>query len=72
MSLSHGRIFDTIVMANLGYFQLKAHPGRWDLRLRPGKSADIFNIAEAAGADSWNGEGSPSIGEGACGWVCCV
>jgi UDP-glucose:glycoprotein glucosyltransferase len=37
-------IVDTIVMANLGYFQLKANPGSWLLRLRQGRSADIFDI----------------------------
>lgn len=36
---------DTIVMANLGYFQLKANPGAWLLRLRQGRSADIYSIA---------------------------
>ncbi|XP_063547254.1 UDP-glucose:glycoprotein glucosyltransferase [Cydia strobilella] len=35
---------DTIVMANLGYFQLKANPGAWTLRLRPGRSDDIYQI----------------------------
>lgn len=35
---------DTIVMANLGYFQLKANPGAWILRLRQGRSADIYDI----------------------------
>lgn len=37
-------IVDTIVMANLGYFQLKANPGAWVLRLRQGKSAEIYDI----------------------------
>ncbi|KAJ8978902.1 hypothetical protein NQ317_008881 [Molorchus minor] len=37
-------IVDTIVMANLGYFQLKANPGAWLLRLRQGRSADIYDI----------------------------
>uniref|UniRef100_A0A7E4VIA0 UDP-glucose:glycoprotein glucosyltransferase n=1 Tax=Panagrellus redivivus TaxID=6233 RepID=A0A7E4VIA0_PANRE len=36
--------FDTIVMANLGYFQLKASPGAWILQLREGKSKDIYEI----------------------------
>ncbi|KAE9555965.1 hypothetical protein FO519_000821 [Halicephalobus sp. NKZ332] len=36
--------YDTIVMANLGYFQLKAHPGAWILQLREGKSKDIYEI----------------------------
>jgi UDP-glucose:glycoprotein glucosyltransferase len=29
-------LYDTIVMANLGYFQLKASPGSWILQLREG------------------------------------
>lgn len=37
-------IVDTIVMANLGYFQLKANPGAWILRLRQGRSSDIYDI----------------------------
>lgn len=37
-------LVDTIVMANLGYFQLKANPGAWILRLRQGRSADIYDI----------------------------
>lgn len=37
-------LFDTIVMANLGYFQLKAGPGAWLLRLREGRSRDIYFI----------------------------
>ena len=44
-------LFDTIVMANLGYFQLKASPGAWNLRLRHGKSADIYVIFHVDGAD---------------------
>ncbi|XP_063224607.1 UDP-glucose:glycoprotein glucosyltransferase isoform X2 [Bacillus rossius redtenbacheri] len=42
---------DTIVMANLGYFQLKANPGAWLLRLRQGRSADIYDIVSHEGAD---------------------
>jgi UDP-glucose:glycoprotein glucosyltransferase len=41
---SYPSMVDTIVMANLGYFQLKANPGVWDLRLRSGRSADIYQI----------------------------
>ncbi|XP_040281240.1 UDP-glucose:glycoprotein glucosyltransferase 2 isoform X1 [Bufo bufo] len=43
---------DTIVMANLGYFQLKANPGAWLLRLRKGRSEDIYRIVSHMGADS--------------------
>ncbi|EYC35437.1 hypothetical protein Y032_1055g3502 [Ancylostoma ceylanicum] len=37
--------FDTIVMANLGYFQLKANPGAWVLQLREGKSKEIYELS---------------------------
>lgn len=43
---------DTIVMANLGYFQLKANPGEWMLRLRQGRSADIYDIHSIDGQDA--------------------
>ncbi|XP_074098561.1 UDP-glucose-glycoprotein glucosyltransferase [Cotesia typhae] len=42
---------DTIVMANLGYFQLKANPGEWLLRLRQGRSAEIYDIHSVTGQD---------------------
>ncbi|KAK7477135.1 hypothetical protein BaRGS_00031621 [Batillaria attramentaria] len=37
-------VVDTIVMANLGYFQLKASPGVWKLQLREGRSRDVYDI----------------------------
>ncbi|OWB76792.1 transferase activity protein [[Candida] boidinii] len=38
---------DTNVMANLGYFQLKANPGLWDLQIREGtKSSEIYSLVE--------------------------
>ncbi|XP_044293779.1 UDP-glucose:glycoprotein glucosyltransferase 2 isoform X3 [Varanus komodoensis] len=43
---------DTIVMANLGYFQLKANPGAWILRLREGRSEEIYEIFKHEGTDS--------------------
>ncbi|XP_067127795.1 UDP-glucose:glycoprotein glucosyltransferase 1 isoform X1 [Centruroides vittatus] len=46
---------DTIVMANLGYFQLKANPGSWLLRLRQGRSSDIYNVVSHEGTDSPSG-----------------
>ncbi|MEJ1280627.1 UDP-glucose glycoprotein glucosyltransferase 1 [Cricetulus griseus] len=45
-------VVDTIVMANLGYFQLKANPGAWILKLREGKSEDIYDIVGHEGTDS--------------------
>lgn len=43
---------DTIVMANLGYFQLKANPGVWTLQLREGKSKEIYDIL-SVGSEGW-------------------
>ncbi|CAH8497276.1 unnamed protein product [Schistosoma guineensis] len=37
--------YDTIVMANLGYFQLKANPGAWHLNIRAGKSQKLYEIS---------------------------
>ncbi|CAK9802630.1 UDP-glucose:glycoprotein glucosyltransferase [Anthophora quadrimaculata] len=44
-------LVDTIVMANLGYFQLKANPGEWVLRLRQGRSAEIYDFTTVSGQD---------------------
>ncbi|CAO1435852.1 unnamed protein product [Diamesa tonsa] len=43
---------DTIVMANLGYFQLKANPGAWTLKMRHGKSAEIYDITNVDGLNT--------------------
>jgi UDP-glucose:glycoprotein glucosyltransferase len=49
---------DTIIMANLGYFQFKANPGYWHISLMPGRSSKIFTI------DSVGGKGySPQPGD---------
>ncbi len=39
-------VTDTLVMRNLGYFQLKANPGLWQLLLAEGASRDLYNIKE--------------------------
>lgn len=38
---------DTIIMANLGYFQFKANPGIYTLGLQKGRSEEIFKIDNA-------------------------
>ena len=43
---------DTLVMANLGYFQFKANPGIWQISLKPGRSSKIFTI-DSAGAKGY-------------------
>lgn len=35
---------DTIIMANVGYFQFKSQPGLWKISLKPGRSQQIFNL----------------------------
>nr|KAF6428721.1 UDP-glucose glycoprotein glucosyltransferase 2 [Rousettus aegyptiacus] len=52
---------DTIVMANLGYFQLKANPGAWLLKLRQGKSEDIYQIVGHEGTDSQPDQGDAVV-----------
>lgn len=54
-------LFDTIVMANLGYFQLKAYPGVWHLNLREGRSDDIYTIATHDNTDSPTRTSQPVI-----------
>ncbi|KAI1724172.1 UDP-glucose:Glycoprotein glucosyltransferase domain-containing protein [Ditylenchus destructor] len=44
--------YDTIVMANL----LKASPGAWELRLREGKSKDIYEIKTCTDAEMQSNE----------------
>ncbi|KAH0517336.1 UDP-glucose:glycoprotein glucosyltransferase 2 [Microtus ochrogaster] len=55
---SNPAVVDTIVMANLGYFQLKANPGAWILKLREGKSEDIYEIVGHEGTDSESDAGN--------------
>ena len=52
---NHPDFTDTIVMANLGYLQLKAAPGAWYLNLRDGRSADIYDIVSQENTDSKEG-----------------
>ncbi|CAG8531718.1 10008_t:CDS:10 [Diversispora eburnea] len=58
---SYPSMVDTIVMANLGYFQLKANPGVWTLSLREGKSTDIFDI-QSVGSEGWLSRNISEIG----------
>lgn len=39
-------LVDTLVMANLGYWQMKVSPGVWYLQLAPGRSADLYVLKE--------------------------
>ncbi|KAI2635587.1 glycosyltransferase family 24 protein [Hypomontagnella submonticulosa] len=44
---------DTIIMANLGYFQFKANPGYYNIHLKEGRSSEIFDII-SVGAKGYN------------------
>ncbi|KAH7018189.1 UDP-glucose:glycoprotein glucosyltransferase [Microdochium trichocladiopsis] len=35
---------DTLIMANIGYFQFKANPGYYNIELKEGRSSEIFEI----------------------------
>eukprot|EP00877_Chromochloris_zofingiensis_P009036 jgi/Chrzof1/4386/Cz14g11070.t1 len=46
---SHPHIVDTLVMSNLGYYQLKGSPGLWQLSVAPGKSRELFELVSSTG-----------------------
>ena len=46
---------DTLIMANLGYFQFKANPGYWNIKLQEGRSRQIFNI-DSAGTKGYSAQ----------------
>ncbi|KAI7751028.1 hypothetical protein M8C21_007077 [Ambrosia artemisiifolia] len=39
-------LVDTLVMANLGYWQMKVSPGVWYLQLAPGRSSDLYVLQD--------------------------
>ncbi|KAH6755044.1 EMS-MUTAGENIZED BRI1 SUPPRESSOR 1 [Perilla frutescens var. hirtella] len=39
-------LVDTLVMANLGYWQMKVLPGVWYLQLAPGRSSELYLMRE--------------------------
>ncbi|KAF9586745.1 hypothetical protein BGW38_002767 [Lunasporangiospora selenospora] len=45
-------VVDTLVMANMGYFQLKGLPGVWEMQLRPGRTSQVYGI-ESIGSEGW-------------------
>jgi UDP-glucose:glycoprotein glucosyltransferase len=54
-------VVDTIVMANLGYLQLKANPGVWALDLKAGRSKEIFEL-QTVGSEGWTSRDVETIG----------
>ncbi|KAK9811403.1 hypothetical protein WJX72_003341 [[Myrmecia] bisecta] len=55
-SASASHMVDTIVMSNLGYFQLKASPGVWSLSLAPGRSQELYTIQSSTGISGGTAE----------------
>ncbi|KAK8617673.1 hypothetical protein V6N13_080581 [Hibiscus sabdariffa] len=50
-------LVDTIVMANLGYWQMKVSPGVWYLQLAPGRSSELYIFSD----DGDNGNREKSL-----------
>lgn len=44
-------LVDTLVMANLGYWQMKVSPGVWYLQLAPGRSSELYVLKEDGDAN---------------------
>ncbi|KAG6332294.1 hypothetical protein ID866_6797 [Astraeus odoratus] len=53
----HSIVDDTQVVANLGYLQFKARPGKFHLEIREGRGRTIFTL-DSVGAEGWD---SPSV-----------
>ncbi|XP_057538898.1 UDP-glucose:glycoprotein glucosyltransferase [Amaranthus tricolor] len=46
---SSPHLVDTLVMENLGYWQMKVSPGIWHLMLAPGRSSELYLLKEEDG-----------------------
>jgi UDP-glucose:glycoprotein glucosyltransferase len=59
----NSRVGDTIIMANLGYFQFKANPGHYNIDLKEGPSQEIFKIDSvgALGYEAQPGDESTDV-----------
>lgn len=53
-------VTDTSVMANLGYFQLKANPGLYKLEIKPGHHRNVYNL-DTAGSLASEGPGADLV-----------
>lgn len=51
---------DTIIMTNVGYFQFKANPGHYKVKLNEGRSSEIFKIKTLGAAFEQPGEDTSS------------
>lgn len=53
-------VADTVVMENLGYFQLQAGPGLWELALAKGRASDVYEIIGNSDSGAGSGGGGTS------------
>lgn len=53
-------VADTVVMENLGYFQLQAGPGLWELALAKGRASEVYEIIGDTGKGGAVGGGGVS------------
>ncbi|KAJ5628844.1 hypothetical protein N7490_011072 [Penicillium lividum] len=53
---------DTLIMANLGYFQFKAQPGLWQINLKPGRSEKLFDL-EGVGSSGYHEQPGEQVHE---------
>ncbi len=53
---------DTLVAANLGYFQFKAKPGVFKLEIREGRGRDVFAM-ESVGNEGWDSPDIEAVGQ---------
>ncbi|XP_031384011.1 UDP-glucose:glycoprotein glucosyltransferase [Punica granatum] len=49
---SKPHLVDTLVMANLGYWQMKVSPGVWYLQLAPGRSSELYTLKDEEDGNS--------------------
>ncbi|CAM9342800.1 unnamed protein product [Scytosiphon promiscuus] len=56
-------VADTVVMENLGYFQLQAAPGVWELALADGRASEVYEII--GDIDGGAGGGGAGVSSGA-------
>lgn len=54
-------ISDTQVVANLGYLQLRAKPGVFQLEIRPGRGRDVYTT-ESVGNEGWESSSVDVVG----------
>ncbi|KAG2424815.1 hypothetical protein HXX76_014236 [Chlamydomonas incerta] len=57
-------LVDTLVMANLAYFQLKAAPGLWLLSLAPGRSRELYELTASTGTSLYDDDEESEGGGG--------